>query len=414
MYSSNQDGGSKWRNAVERISKKPGKVFDVKEKLQSAADAVKSNSKTSNKWKSAAEAVKSNSKTSNKWKSAAEAVQNNSNTPSKLQSAAEAVQNNSNTLSKLQSAAEAVQNNSNTPDEISNITTPSLKEPTVLDVPVEVSSTNPSKMTNVESAPKGQNIFNKFKSGMNMIIPSSFRRDSSTTQPVFDNINYPDPSQQLTNVQSAPKKQSFFNKLKSKFRTNSQNDTSTGQNPPTTSVNIPDVNVTEQKKPIVLDTEPVIRYYNDALDTFTYIVVVLIISFFIFLILKDLYKSLKLYYANTRIPVEKMNYFFGKVAPHDDDNKFDTNDYRNNNWTESIKHMMDKKNKVLEDEFNIIRSFKKINNLPADLHTSISIANIKDSDDEYEYNKKNGKSFIEALFYKPTHYKYINNSDFRY
>jgi hypothetical protein len=169
----------------------------------------------------------------------------------------------------------------------------------------------------------------------------------------------------------------------------------------------------KSKPPPIVKKEPTVVYYNDALDTFTYIIVVLIISFFIFIILKDLYRSLKLYYSNIRIPKVKMNMFDGKTS-YNDDNQFDSNDYRNNNWTESIKYMMDKKNQVLEDEFSIIREFKEINKLPSDLHTSISIANIKDSDDEYEYNKKDGQSFVEALFTKPKHYKYLNNSDFRY
>ena len=147
-----------------------------------------------------------------------------------------------------------------------------------------------------------------------------------------------------------------------------------------------------QRPPPIVKKEPTVVYYNDALDTFTYIIVVLIISFFIFIILKDLYRSLKLYYSNIRIPKVKMNMFDGKSS-YDDDNQFESNDYRNNNWSESIKYMMNKKNKVLEDEFSIIREFKEINQLPSDLHTSISIANIKDSDDEYEYNKKDGQMY---------------------
>lgn len=168
-------------------------------------------------------------------------------------------------------------------------------------------------------------------------------------------------------------------------------------------------------KPTIIQTNSnsTVRYYNDTLDTFTYIIVILVISFFIYIILKDLYQSLKVHYMNTSIPNAKKS-MFSNQASHDDDNVFGSDDYRNTNWTESIKHMMDKKNKILEDEFDIIRKFKKINNLPSELHTSIGIANIKDADDEYEYTKKNGASFAETLFKKPKHHQYINNTNYRY
>jgi hypothetical protein len=161
------------------------------------------------------------------------------------------------------------------------------------------------------------------------------------------------------------------------------------------------------------NSTPTVRYYNDALDTFTYIIVILIVSFFIYIILKDLYKSLKIHYMHASIPKTKKN-MFSNQASHDDDNVFRSNDYRNTNWTNSIKYMMDEKNKILEDEFDIIRKFKKINNLPSELNTSIGIANIKDADDDYEYTKKNGTSFAETLFQKPKHHQYINNTDYRY
>ena len=238
------------------------------------------------------------------------------------------------------------------------------------------------------------------------------------------------PTPAPVDVPAQQKKTSFFNKFKSgmknmssrvrnPFRTNGH---SSIMNDDYIVMGTPDTNVTsdtkvepeiKSKPPPIVKKEPTVVYYNDALDTFTYIIVVLIISFFIFIILKDLYRSLKLYYSNIRIPKVKMNMFDGKTS-YNDDNQFDSNDYRNNNWTESIKYMIDKKNEVLEDEFSIIRKFKEINKLPNNLHTSISIANIKDSDDEYEYNKKDGQSFVEALFTKPKHYKYLNNSDFRY
>jgi len=171
--------------------------------------------------------------------------------------------------------------------------------------------------------------------------------------------------------------------------------------------------VAKNPKIIQTNSNPTVRYYNDTLDTFTYIIVILVVSFFIYIILKDLYKSLKVHYMNTSIPKAKKS-MFSNQASHDDDNVFGSDDYRNTNWTESIKHMMDKKNKILEDEFDIIRKFKKINNLPSELNTSIGIANIKDADDDYEYTKKNGTSFAETLFKKPKHHQYINNTDYRY
>lgn len=171
--------------------------------------------------------------------------------------------------------------------------------------------------------------------------------------------------------------------------------------------------VAKNPKIIQTNSNPTVRYYNDTLDTFTYIIVILVVSFFIYIILKDLYKSLKVHYMNTSIPKAKKN-MFSNQASHDDDNVFGSDGYRNTNWTESIKHMMDKKNKILEDEFDIIRKFKKINNLPSELNTSIGIANIKDADDDYEYTKKNGTSFAETLFKKPKHHQYINNTDYRY
>ena len=171
--------------------------------------------------------------------------------------------------------------------------------------------------------------------------------------------------------------------------------------------------VATKPKIIQTNSNPTVRYYNDTLDTFTYIIVILVISFFIYIILKDLYQSLKVHYMNTSIPKAKKS-MFSNQASHDDDNVFGSDDYRNTNWTESIKHMMDKKNKILEDEFDIIRKFKRINNLPSELNTSIGIANIKDADDDYEYTKKNGTSFAETLFKKPKHHQYINNTNYRY
>jgi hypothetical protein len=380
-------------------------------------NAVKSKAKTSStdgtsRWGKLRNAVKSKAKTSStdgtsRWGKLKNAVKSNSLTPT--DTATDAKTSSTDGTSRWGKLKNAVKSQTLIPTEAA---TNALTNPT------EAATSGDAIETTMDGQPaKSENsIFNSMKSGLRSMgnnvlnapsrIGKALGKKADTSNVEGPNLMNGD----VSNVPSVPgiaatpppPTNNRFSFLSRKPSIPENVQTQSPTNP-----------VATKPKIIQTNSNPTVRYYNDTLDTFTYIIVILVVSFFIYIILKDLYKSLKVHYMNTSIPKAKKS-MFSNQASHDDDNVFGSDDYRNTNWTESIKHMMDKKNKILEDEFDIIRKFKKINNLPSELNTSIGIANIKDADDDYEYTKKNGTSFAETLFKKPKHHQYINNTNYRY
>ena len=189
--------------------------------------------------------------------------------------------------------------------------------------PAATDATNPTTDgTNSADAPPsdtmGTNIWKKFTSGMSSVsskIVDSLRRNPNTgiEEPV--DVNTSTSKNVPRDTSYAPNTTQFKVRSSDIVREPSRSDSQ----PETSNVNT----ASQVRKPI-RPPEPKVRYYNDALDTFTYIIVILIISFFIYIILKDLYNSLKLYYGNIRIPKAKMSMFASKA--YDDDNVFDNDD----------------------------------------------------------------------------------------
>jgi hypothetical protein len=157
-------------------------------------------------------------------------------------------------------------------------------------------------------------------------------------------------------------------------------------------------------------TEEVVRYYGDPLDMFTFGIVLAIMSFFIFIILKDLYFTLKLHYSNNVLPKFKIDISKDWMSSSVNDvNNFKTNDIRNNTLSESIKYMLKEKDKVLQNEFKNIQKLKSANKLDASMNSIIDVNTLSYEDDEYEYERKKSTNFVSMLFQKPKHYR-LNNA----
>jgi hypothetical protein len=234
--------------------------------------------------------------------------------------------------------------------------------------------------------------------------------DASQSQPL-NAMNVGNASQQQTTLSKIKEKANKFFRSKqsepSKQVNNTSDHTSMFSNIKEKTTEFYKQNI--RRKPRA-PTEEVVRYYGDPLDMFTFGIVLAIMSFFIFIILKDLYFTLKLHYSNNVLPKFKIDISKDWMSSSVNDvNNFKTNDIRNNTLSESIKYMLKEKDKVLQNEFKNIQKLKSANKLDASMNSIIDVNTLSYEDDEYEYERKKNTNFVSMLFQKPKHYR-LNNA----
>jgi len=151
---------------------------------------------------------------------------------------------------------------------------------------------------------------------------------------------------------------------------------------------------------------------NDGyIDMLFYIIIVGIMLFFLYIILNDIYYTLKFHQLQNEDSKRTSYGVNSKSRTLLDDNEFDDN-YVTINNNESIKNSLDFKQKELELEFQDIRDFKFKNKLDNNLYTSIDTKVINKENDNYNYPKeKNKTNFWNLMFNKPKYYNITNNAD---
>ena len=158
--------------------------------------------------------------------------------------------------------------------------------------------------------------------------------------------------------------------------------------------------------------DSITKIKNDGyIDIIFYVFIVGIMGFFLYIILNDIYRTLK-FHEQQNDDSKRTSY--GKNSKSllllDDNNYDDGNVSVNNN--ESIKSSLDFKQRELETEFQDIREFKSKNKLDNNLYTSIDTKVINRENDNYDYPKeKNKTGFWNLMFSKPKYHSITNNAD---
>lgn len=147
------------------------------------------------------------------------------------------------------------------------------------------------------------------------------------------------------------------------------------------------------------------------IDMIYYFVIVGIMCFFIYIILNDIYNTLKFHKQQNEDSKRRsygVNSNSGRLL---DDNEYDDSHQSINN-NKNIESSLDFNQRELEAEFEDLRNFKFKNKLDNNLYTSIDTKVINRENDNYEYPKeKNNTSFWNLMFEKPKYHSITNNTD---
>lgn len=147
------------------------------------------------------------------------------------------------------------------------------------------------------------------------------------------------------------------------------------------------------------------------IDLIYYFVIVGIMMFFLYILLADVYKTLKFYKQQNEDSSRTSYGSNSKSKTYFDDNEYDSK-YDTINYTESISRNLNVNNQELENEFDRLLRFKSKNNLDTNLYASIDTKVISRENDDYDYPKeKNNTSYWSLLFEKPKYPSITNNSD---
>jgi hypothetical protein len=169
-------------------------------------------------------------------------------------------------------------------------------------------------------------------------------------------------------------------------------------------------NINKIKNKLIDKTAKIQEVANESyVDIIYYIFTVSIMCFFLYVVLADIYKTLKFYsYQNE----DSQRTSFGKsTRTNQDDNDFNIEGIPFKNSNNFIKKNLDKQQNNLEFKFKDLKSFKVKNNIDPRIHASISPKNISSKYDDYEYeNKKTNSSFWDLLFKKPKYPSMTNES----
>ena len=148
---------------------------------------------------------------------------------------------------------------------------------------------------------------------------------------------------------------------------------------------------------------------NTYVDLIFYIIIVGIMCFFLYIVIYDLYRTLKFYYQQNE-DSKRTSYRKSKSATVDD-NEYQPEDVDNVNRNEYIQESLEKSNDILQSEMHDLKMFKKKNQMDYNTYASIDTKNINHINDNYEYDsKKNVTSFWNMIFQKPKYPSVTNNS----
>ena len=136
---------------------------------------------------------------------------------------------------------------------------------------------------------------------------------------------------------------------------------------------------------------------------FYYIVIVLAMIFFAYVILRDVYRVLTLYYSNNP------SVGTAKVAADDDDNEYPADGDNARSISRQVLNGLDVANTNIETTFKPLVDFRERNNLRKTLFTRANNHTLGNEDDTYVYDGKDGASFWSMLFEKPGYYSIVNS-----
>ena len=146
------------------------------------------------------------------------------------------------------------------------------------------------------------------------------------------------------------------------------------------------------------------------LDIFYYIIVVGVMSFFVYIILSDLYKILKLHSIQSN-DSKKMFESKSKAKILNDDNEYEIDFNEGMNKNKKLLDGLTKANMAVYNKFNNLIQFKAENHLD-NLEIDVNENNISSKNDDWNYPvKRKDSSFWSMIFEKPKHYSLVNNSD---
>lgn len=160
---------------------------------------------------------------------------------------------------------------------------------------------------------------------------------------------------------------------------------------------------------------------NSYFDLAYYFITVGICFWFIYILLKDIYVTLKLYYLGK----QDFQLYQNKSAENNvqifmDDNEFET-DEQSFNTDSFIKQNTEKNSMNIMSKLSNIIKFKQDNNINGGIfeYADVDTNNIDAKFDNYEYlpSKTKESSFLSSLVKKPKHYNILNNnmdSEFQY
>ena len=151
-------------------------------------------------------------------------------------------------------------------------------------------------------------------------------------------------------------------------------------------------------------------------DLVYYFVIVGIMCFFLYIVLNDIYKTLKFFNMQNE-DSRRSSYKLPKHKEFTNDNyNYDNTKYNMINSNMSIRQSLENSQEELEKEFQDILEFKDKQNLDNTLKTSITTKVINHENDNYIYNntKTPKDTFWNSIFKKSKYPSVVNNADGHY
>jgi hypothetical protein len=147
-------------------------------------------------------------------------------------------------------------------------------------------------------------------------------------------------------------------------------------------------------------------------DIIYYIFTVGIMCFFLYVVLSDMYKTLK-FHSYQNEDSKRTSFGKNKQKTNNDNNDFNIEGVPFKNSNEFIQKNLQKQNVNLEAQFKDLQEFKLKSKIDPKVYTSISPRNISATFDNYDYSKntKRNSSFWDLLFKKPKYPSITNESN---
>lgn len=153
------------------------------------------------------------------------------------------------------------------------------------------------------------------------------------------------------------------------------------------------------------------------IDLVYYIIIVGIMCFFVYIVLNDMYKTLKFYQLqNQDIQSARKPAYLNERDLNRDENEFTPKNESNPNFNLSVQSSLENSQQELERNFDQLLKFKKEHDIDDSLKTSISTKVINHINDDYIYDTSlpSKSSFWNSLFKKSKYPSVVNNADGSY